>query len=1056
VITPEELAARLGKKHPPTPEQSLVISSPLEPAAVIAGAGSGKTETMAARVVWLVANRKVDPEHILGLTFTRKAAAELSRRIRRELAHLRIVTERDDPENVELIALLQAQEPTVLTYAAYAGQLVAEQALRVGEEPDARLLAPAVLWQVADSVVRRWDEPLEEFKVAYSLVHWVIAMAGQFADHLVTPEDVERFCDKELERFWELPIGKGARSDTPTGTKEYVVALQQRRALVKLVEAFQAQKRSLGAVDFGDQMRVAAALAKLPEVAAQERDRFKAVLLDEYQDTGHAQIAMLSGLFGSGHPVTAVGDALQSIYGWRGASAGNMGTFADTFRRADGARAVVYPLSMAFRNDRTILTVANDVAVPLRAIDAAVELRPRADAGEGFVSAANLATVEDEALWVARRMRQAWDEIEPGERTAAVLVRRRAQMQLLARALRDEGLEVEIVGLGGLLTTPEVVDVVATLRVLGDYKASGALVRILTGARWRIGPRDLWALRQRAAQIVKPVPGAEQVEREQLSLVEAVDSPGFEDAYSPAGWQRINRLREELRYLRRRLGAPLTELVAEVESVIGVGIEVQARHDHANVGRVHLDRFLQVTADFACEAAKGSAATVGDASLRAYLAYLEAAEDEENGLEAGEVVVQAERIQLLTVHGSKGLEWDLVAVPGLVGKVFPAEPKGINWTRTRQQLPGDLRGDADSLPPLDLQDATSRREIGQLLDAYDDALKQRHVDEERRLAYVAFTRAKTHLFTSGYVWDSSQTARLPSVFLADITNAVVPDEWYEPEAGETNPLTASPVEQLWPLDPLGRREDVEGGAALVRAAMAGAVPRSSGADPRVAEWREDVTALLAERARQATPEVIDVELPAQLSVSQLVELERDPKALARRLHRPVPTEPAPWARRGTAFHTWLERRWSMPTLLDLDELPGFADERPADDAQLVQLQEAFEASPWAARTPTQVEVPFEMAIGATVVRGRMDAVFGGPAEGWQVVDWKTGTKPTGAAATAAAIQLAAYRLAWARLNGIPDEQIDSVQAAFHYVRSNETVSPSNLLTAQQLRALVTG
>ncbi len=765
MISPAELARRLGKEHLPTPEQAEVISAPLEPAAVIAGAGSGKTETMAARVVWLVANRLVDPEHVLGLTFTRKAAAELGRRVRRELAKLRAFTERDDPDNVELIALLQSQEPTVLTYAAYAGQLVAEHALRVGQESDARLLPQALLWQVADSVVRHWDEPLEEFKVASSLVHWVIAMSGQFADHLVTPERVERFCDEELAHFWSLPIGKPARAEMPTGTKDYVIALQQRRALVKLVEAFQARKRELGAVDFGDQMRVAAALAKLPVVAEQERARFKAVLLDEYQDTGHAQVEMLRGLFGNGHPVTAVGDALQSIYGWRGASAGNMRAFVDRFPKAVGQRAAEFPLSVAFRNDKTILIAANEVAAPLRAIDAAVELQPRAGAGEGFVSAAFLETVEHEAAWVARRMREAWDELEPGERTAAVLVRRRSQMQLLAQALRQEDFEVEIVGLGGLLTTPEVVDLVAALRVLGDYKASGALIRLLTGSRWRIGPRDIWALRQRAAYLVAPADGSLVSEREQLSLVEAVDSPGFESSYSPEGWRRINRLRAELHYLRRRLGAPLTELVAEVESISGVGIEVAARHDHANVGRVHLDRFLQVTADFASEAAKGSAAAVGDSSLRAFLAYLEAAEDEENGLEAGEVVVQAERVQLLTVHGAKGLEWDLVAVPGLVGKVFPADPKGINWTRTRQQLPGDLRGDRDSLPPIDLSEAESRREIGLLLEDYDEELKLKHVDEERRLAYVALTRAKTHLFASGYVWDSSQTARVPSTFL---------------------------------------------------------------------------------------------------------------------------------------------------------------------------------------------------------------------------------------------------------------------------------------------------
>jgi len=1081
-ISATGLAARLGKKFAPTPEQAEVIESPLEPAVVIAGAGSGKTETMAARVVWLVANRLVEPEQVLGLTFTRKAAAELGRRIRRELDVLRRVTEREDPDDIELISLLSAQEPTVLTYASYAGRLVGEQALRVGQEPDARLLPPAMLWQVADRVVRRWDQPLAEFKVPSSLVHWVIAMAGQFADHLVEPERVEQFCTAALERFFALPIGKGASSETPKGSDKYVEALRQRRALVQLVEAFQAEKRALGAVDFGDQMRVAASLAALEEVAAGERARFRAVLLDEYQDTGHSQIEMLAGLFSGGHPVTAVGDALQSIYGWRGASSGNMRGFATRFRRrdengADGGTARQFPLSTAFRNDRSILDVANHVARPLAQVvpreggkapsrevpPTAVTLLPRDGAGEGLVAAAVLPTVEEEASWLARRVREAWETLPAGDRTAAVLCRRRSQMARLEKALRAEGLDVEIVGLGGLLTVPEVVDVVATLRVLGDYKASGALVRLLTGARWRIGARDIAALRRRAAELVAPAQeAAEETEREPISLVEALDDLGFEDRYSPQGWRRLSRLRGELRYLRRRRGAPLAELVAEVESVIGVDIEVQARHDHGGVGRVHLDRFLDVAADFASEGSSRpdrvaeSAAAVGDPSLRAFLAYLEAAEDEENGLEAGEVQVRPERVQLFTVHGAKGLEWDIVAVPGLVDKVFPAEPSGTNWTTTRQQLPGDLRGDRDALPVLDLSTAESRKEIAEKLAEYKADLDERYLEEERRLAYVALTRAKTHLFVSGYAWDTTQKPRRASIFLTEIREVVEPDEWYVPAPDEANPLTSVPVEAPWPFDPLRGRAEVEAGAALVRAAMSAGPRRGQTVAEPVLEWRRDVDALLAERARRSAAAVIEVELPAQLSVSQLVELERDPQGLARRLHRPMPTEPAPWARRGTAFHEWLELRWSMPTLLDLEELPGSADTEPADDSELEALQAAFDASQWATRTPAHVEVPFEMAVGATVIRGRMDAVFGDEARGWQVVDWKTGAKPTGEAARAAAVQLAAYRLAWAHLNGIPDERIDTVRAAFHYVRSNDTVEPADLLDADGLRALVDG
>jgi DNA helicase-2/ATP-dependent DNA helicase PcrA len=220
-------------------------------------------------------------------------------------------------------------------------------------------------------------------------------------------------------------------------------------------------------------------------------------------------------------------------------------------------------------------------------------------------------------------------------------------------------------------------------------------------------------------------------------------------------------------------------------------------------------------------------------------------------------------------------------------------------------------------------------------------------------------------------------------------------------------------------------------------------------------WRHDVQVLLEERARLQGCDAFAVALPAQLSVSQLVELQRNPAQLARSIRRPVPRPPAPWARRGTAFHTWLEQRWQLPTLLDIDELPGAADDG-ADDANFAELRAAFERSDWATRTPTEVEVPFEMTIGDRIVRGRMDAVFGSATEGWLVVDWKTGSRPTGAAARSAAVQLAAYRLAWARLCDLDESELHRVQAAFHYVRSNETVQPAELLDADGLRALVTG
>ena len=234
-------------------------------------------------------------------------------------------------------------------------------------------------------------------------------------------------------------------------------------------------------------------------------------------------------------------------------------------------------------------------------------------------------------------------------------------------------------------------------------------------------------------------------------------------------------------------------------------------------------------------------------------------------------------------------------------------------------------------------------------------------------------------------------------------------------------------------------------------------PRSAGEAGAGAgrRWDEEVTLLLAERERLAavgTGEV-PVELPAQLSVSQLVALRRDPSGLARSLRRPMPGPPDPYARRGTAFHAWLEQRLGGDRLLDLDELPGAADEDAAPDEALAELRRRFLASEWADRIPVEVEVPFAMEVGGVVVRGRMDAVFRDESGFYDIVDWKTGRRPVGAAAEAAAVQLAAYRLAWAQLAGVPVEQ---VRARLPLRRRGRHGAPADLLDAPALAALISG
>src|ERR1700677_2132847 len=349
--SPAELARALGV-FPPTAEQAAVIAAPPGPLVVIAGAGAGKTETMAARVVWLVANGYAEPGQVLGLTFTRKAAGQLLRRVRSRLARLAGIG-LGLTTAVDLEAL---GTPTVSTYHAFAGSMLRDYGLLLPVEPDNRLLSETELWQLAFDVVSRYGGELRTDKTPAAVTSMVLRLWGQLAEHLV---DTRQLCDThmELERLVHtLPAGPFQRDHGPNQWLLRLLSTQTERAeLVPLLDALHDRMHAAKVMDFGLQMASAARLAAaFPQVGADLRDRYRVVLLDEYQDTGHAQRVALSSLFGGGVDdglaLTAVGDPIQSIYGWRGASATNLPRFSAVFPRSDGTPAPVLELRTSWRH----------------------------------------------------------------------------------------------------------------------------------------------------------------------------------------------------------------------------------------------------------------------------------------------------------------------------------------------------------------------------------------------------------------------------------------------------------------------------------------------------------------------------------------------------------------------------------------------------------------------------------------------------------------------------------------------------------------------------------
>ncbi|MFE7562240.1 UvrD-helicase domain-containing protein [Kitasatospora sp. NPDC057500] len=1067
---PDQLKELLG--IPFNREQMAAIGAPLRPAVIVAGAGSGKTTVMAARVVWLVGSGAVRPEQVLGLTFTNKAAGELAERVRAALHRAGVA----DPDDEEVLG-----EPEISTYHAFAGRLLKEHGLRIGIEPDTRLLADATRFQLAAKVLRTARGPFPALTGTFAnLVADLTALDGELAEHLVDPAALRAFDEDLLDTLAGVRLSNEDLRAVPATARA-------RLELLRLVEDYRRRKASAGLMDFGDQIAAAARLAQQrPEVGALLRDQYRVVLLDEYQDTSVAQRLMLAGLFGAGpqhgpgssdgpaapgHPVTAVGDPCQAIYGWRGASVANLDDFPRHFPNADGTPADRYALSENRRSGGRLLAFANGLAAPLRAMHEGVEaLRPAPGAEtDGLVRAALLPTHAEEVDWLA-------DEIAHLVRTGtapgriAVLCRGGAAFPDVHAALVARDVPVEVVGLGGLLHLPEVADLVAVCEVLQDPTANAALVRLLIGPRWRIGPRDLALLGRRAAELVRTertegvralaAAVAETDPTEVVSLADALET--FLDAqeadelpFSAEARIRFARLARELRELRRSLAEPLMDVLHRVLAVTGLEVELAASPQAlAARRRETLHAFLDVAASFAD--------LDGDPGLAAFLGFLRAAQEHDRGLDAG-LPGGEDTVKVLTAHKSKGLEWDVVAVPGLVKGAFPSSSPRERWTSTKRVLPHALRGDAATLPDL-LGGWTAKA-----MKEFKAALAEHSAVEELRLGYVAFTRPRALLLASGHWWGPSQKSpRGPSAFLEQLREHVERPgngeiaAWADPPAeGEENPALAAPAERPWPLplDPHAQhaRRRV---AEVVHRRLAGAPapePEPMAPEDRrlVESWDRDLTALIGELERSRS-RVRQVPLPASLSATQLLRLAADPDGFAHDLARPMPRPPQPAARRGTRFHAWVQSRIEPLMLIGPGALPGADEDGIEDEQDLERLKEAFLRTPYAHREPLRVEAPFQLVLAGRVVRGRIDAVYRdgddgseiGGASRYEVVDWKTHREET-----ADPLQLAVYRLAWAEQAGVPLEQ---VTASFLYVRSGRIEQPAGLPGRKELERLLIG
>lgn len=1054
--SPDDIARALStvdaKVRRPTEEQARIIAAPLEPAVVIAGAGSGKTETMSARVLYLVANGLVRPDEILGLTFTRKAAGELGIRIRSRLRQLK---------QSGIIAKNIANDAVVMTYHAYAGRLLSEHSIRYGIDASDVPLGDAAIWQMASDLVTNWsDDSFTSESALSTVIGDVIGLTRLVLEHQCSSDDI---ADESLKILSQIDAVGPMTNDA---VRDVVKVLNQRLSILPMVDQFIATRRRDGLLSFDDQMSLAANIAQeFPDVAQIERSRYRVVLLDEYQDTSQSQVRMLSALFGDAHPVMAVGDPCQAIYTWRGASAGTMSSFAKHFPKGAGQIGPrQYSLSTTFRNDEIILNLANEISSQIRQAGP-IEVSPlvaHPGAGSGELACGIFETIDAEANAIAEYFSNLWFSPDRMSQTAsqrssfAVLVRQRSQIPDIELALREANIPVEVLGVGGLIHVAEVADVISLLRVVTDPDAGASLMRHLTGPRINLGASDIAALgrysKSRSAEFQKSSKGLiakiaagnplrEEADDQFLgSLIEALDEISTADQknFSASGFARLTHFAEDLRRLRSRAGGPLTDLICEIENYLCLDVEVMLRDGTQN-GRRHLDRFMDEAAKFA--------RTGG--TITNFLTWLDVTAAEEGGLKSGTPEVRRDVVQILTIHNSKGAEWDVVAVPGLAKGTFPNAGKGQdNWLADEKHIPFQLRGDNEELPKIEISQCRTNADLAKAFKAFADECKLVKHGEEIRLGYVAVTRARTNLIATTSRWRGGKKAIEPSEIYEFVALAaaqyggIVLSDTAKPEDGQTNPSLDDPVEGLWPRDPLGsRRRAFDAGIDLVRSSLPHSLIENE--DGEIQSWIRDSVALLAEIQRgNSKPEVF---LPPRLSVSTLVALRENPQELALSIRRPMPRAQDEYSRRGTVFHAWVEKHFGQGTFFDDEDL------EPVDpleeDQTLEKLKASWLASEWTDRQPFAVEVPFETVVSGVLLRGRIDAVYK-IGDRFEVVDWKTGSKKLG---ESAAIQLAVYRLAWSKLN---DVDLSKVSAAFHHVPTGVTDRRSDLLDEEGLISLL--
>ena len=708
------------------PEQLRAVTHGEGPLLVVAGAGTGKTQVITRRIAWLIASRRAKPSEILALTFTDKAADEMAVR-------------------VDQLVPYGYTDTAVATFHAFGDRLIREYALELGLPPDVRVLSRAETVVFLREHLFEFD--LDAYRPLGDPTRFLSALATLFSrckDEDITPANYAGHA--ALLAAESMAVTEAARAGAATEDAAEAVAEDGRRQaeLARAYARYQELLSANGFIDFGDQ--VALALRLVRGSASARRDiagRYRYILVDEFQDTNRAQ-AELVGLLAEPHRnVTVVGDDDQAIYAFRGAAIDNIIDFEG---RYPGARTVV--LRRNYRSLKPVLDAAyrlirfND---PDRLeIRTGLPKRLRAQRQEPNAAPVRLeafATGSEEADWIAADIAR---RVAAGAapRDHAILVRANGHADTILRALNLAGLPWRFSGSSGLYARPEVRLLMSFLRVIADPESSVDVYALASSEPYGLGGEDLTSIVNSARRRNRSVAAV---------LLELDRQPGILRV-SPATRVAVHRLVEDIaRYAAMAHERPAGEVLYAFLRESGMLATLAATPTTAaEEGLGNIARFFDII--------RAQSALLADDRATFLAQHLQTLTEAGDDPATADLDPDADAVAVLTVHKAKGLEFPIVYLPGLVIGRFP----------------GNGRGEVLPVPAG--------------LGRGEPMTADRALAEERRLFYVAMTRARDELILSHAADYGGSRARRVSPFVLEALDlpisAGTPGSGSSPSAAE--------------------------------------------------------------------------------------------------------------------------------------------------------------------------------------------------------------------------------------------------------------------------------